>query len=64
MIDYRTLLKKYIHHVGESEGVDFIGCGRVKDGNFTQDEEGVLFELARELGAEVQAEYRRQNGLT
>jgi hypothetical protein len=24
-IDYRDLLKRYIHHVGGSEGIDFLG---------------------------------------
>jgi hypothetical protein len=27
MIDYRTLLKKYIDHVGTQEGIDFLSPG-------------------------------------
>jgi hypothetical protein len=42
-IDYKTLLIKYIEHVGQSEGADFIGGG-YSSVNFTDDEMKALRE--------------------
>ena len=38
-IDYRLLLQKYIVHVGENEGVDYIGGGRWQRPPYFTDEE-------------------------
>ncbi len=51
-VDYRTLLKKHIRHVGECEGANFIDCG-YSNVTFTDAEHLALKELEREDDAEA-----------
>ncbi len=50
MIDYRELLKKYINHVGEAEGVTFIWGwqGIEESDNFSLEEKDELKKLDQE----------------
>jgi len=54
-MDYRDLLKKYIKHVGEIEGVDYLGEYDKLD-IFTDDE----WSEVRKLSDEVYAEFCRE----
>lgn len=56
MIDYRELLKKYIHHVLASEGLTFLGEGEINPG-FQGIEPEDIAEL-QAINAEVLATYR------
>lgn len=49
-MDYKELLKKYIKHVGYTEGVTFIGWDFHKI--FTKEEWKELARLAEEVGKE------------
>jgi hypothetical protein len=51
-IDFRSLLKKYIAHVGEQEGTAFIWAHMH---GFTDEEVATLVQLEAELTAEYQA---------
>lgn len=51
-VDYRTLLKKYIRHVWEYEGSDFLYVETVKSA-FTDAEHSALLELKWEGDAEA-----------
>lgn len=52
VVDYRTLLLKCISHVGECEGVDFIGGHRGESGvTFTDDEWSTLLGLSNEASS-------------
>lgn len=53
-VDYRILLKKYIRHVGECEGANFIETCRHSDVKFTDAEHLALLELEREGDAEIE----------
>lgn len=53
-VDYRTLLKKYIRHVGECEGANFIETWYASDVKFTDPEKLALQELEREGDAETE----------
>lgn len=46
MNDYRELLIKYIEHVGQCEGVNFIGQNDMSSVNFSKDETGELKKLS------------------
>lgn len=51
MIDYRDMLKRYINHVGEEEGVYF------HDETIFSDEENKLFDkLVKEINEEMKNE--------
>jgi len=51
MIDHKELLKKYIGHVVDCEGVEFIHCGNNhSEVVFTEEEWRELELLAKELG--------------
>jgi len=52
-MDYRTLLKKYIRHVFDHEGVTFIssGIGLGPDSGFTVAEQAELEALEAEVDA-------------
>lgn len=54
MIDYRDLLKKYIRHVGQSEGSTFLGDQNVRRSDqwdqLTPGEQEELERLDREAG--------------
>jgi len=54
-MDYRTLLKKYIRHVGDCEGTSFLS-GWYRDGAFTDEEWAELTLLDREVEAEYDDE--------
>jgi len=54
-MDYRTLLKKYIRHVGDCEGTSFLS-GWYRDGAFTDKEWAELTLLDREVDAEYDDE--------
>ncbi len=46
-IDFKLLLEKYIQHVKESEGVDFINSGgSCSDVKFTPEENDILYSLS------------------
>lgn len=45
-VDYKALLEKYIEHVGECEGVDFIGDQWRRISAFTDEEWAALRELS------------------
>lgn len=47
-LDYRLLLKKYIVHVGNSEGVDFISPSWYQPELFSKDEWDELILLSEE----------------
>jgi hypothetical protein len=47
MIDYKKLLMKYIHAIGEYEGTNFLSC--IDDEIFSQEEFAELIALADEL---------------
>ena len=46
--DYRTLLKKYIHHVGDIESVDYLDEAKVRNSDFTEQELKILRKLSHE----------------
>jgi hypothetical protein len=48
MTDYRTLLLKYIDHVGNCEGVTFLGDRDRNKSLFTEEEWTLLQQLDRE----------------
>lgn len=50
-IDYRSLLKKYIEHVGALEGVDFIE-GNWRSGLFSDEEWAELVVISNETWEE------------
>lgn len=52
-LDYEKILRAYIRHVGECEGVTYIG------GDMTETEFNELQRLDEEIQAEVEAEYAR-----
>ena len=47
-MDYRELLKKYIRHVGEMEGIDFLGERWRPSDHITDEEWKTLNELSEE----------------
>ena len=49
MVDYRELLKKYIEHVGDCEGTDFIDEYRFMPRVFSEEEANILWELSNEI---------------
>ena len=48
MIEHRELLKKYIEHVREYEGVDFLGLGYEEPETFTAEEWAELKTISEE----------------
>jgi hypothetical protein len=54
MTDYKTLLKKYMQHVGECEGRDFLDNigSYMSDVDFTEDEAAALRNTSYELWGE------------
>jgi PHD/YefM family antitoxin component YafN of YafNO toxin-antitoxin module len=46
--NYRDLLKKYIEHVGEEEGITFLGDSRKNSNIFSEEEWEELKELEYE----------------
>lgn len=47
-MDYKALLTKYIAHLHEVEGADFIDTGRQSDVVFTDDERAALLGCAED----------------
>mgnify|MGYP001161876540 CR=1 FL=1 len=54
IVNYRELLKKYIKHVGENEGVSFIGPHDNWIGIFDDDEWQELLKIDNEMIKEVE----------
>ena len=48
MVDYRELLKKYIEHVGDCEGTDFI-YRHMDMYDFSEEEAAILNQLSKEV---------------
>jgi hypothetical protein len=48
MIDYKSLLHRYIHHVGREEGAVFIPCVGLNEDWFSQEEIAELDRLDQE----------------
>lgn len=55
-MDYKSLLVKYIAHLHDVEGADFIDTGRHSDVVFTEDEVAALRDCAKLAGDEPRME--------
>lgn len=59
-IDYRDLLKRYIRHVGYSEGISFLEAGYLyNDDSFTAEEMAELKALDAEVWSENEESIKR-----
>jgi hypothetical protein len=52
-VDYRKILIAYMHHVGECEGIDFLGTGPSEELGGLSPEEAVELAKVRDLGRKL-----------